>query len=64
MPEFGIYQQQKLKNKVCNNYLNYKDDKPKGIGFCKDQKSGNYRFYIDDKFNGYMSTFDDVFGKE
>jgi len=67
MPTFKCLHPIKFIHKVCNNYL-VGDSQfgKKGLGFCRDQKTKEFRIWIDEKYStgSKLNDSDDAFGKE
>ena len=67
IPTFKCLYPIKFIHKVCNNYLcGDSQFGKKGLGFCRDAKTKEFRIWIDEKYStgSKLTNSDDVFGKE
>jgi hypothetical protein len=67
IPTFKCLYPIKFIHKVCNNYLcGDSSFGKKGLGFGRDQKTKEFRIWIDEKYStgSKLNNADDVFGKE
>jgi len=66
IPKFSFIHQYQQFKKVCTNYFNTSPLYKKGIGFSRNQRTNNFRIWIDEDMmnKSYVDNQWDVFGNE